>query len=124
MAHRTAVRMAVAKALRGEGWPLAWEEVSAARRRSWINMADAALAARDKVMKEDKSRVIEDWKWTLLKSASMWLHYIGTLVVSLFLMLPTMPREVQALVPVEWQAVAIALWFALGIAARLWKQRA
>lgn len=58
------------------------------------------------------------WRWW-----SMQMHVVGTVLVSLLLMVPTMPQEIQEMIPVAWRAVAIGLWFALGIGARLVQQR-
>lgn len=67
-------------------------------------------------------RLVEGWR-SAWRWASVWLHVIGTAVLGLFLMIPAMPQEIQRALPLKWQAVAVAIWFALGIAARLIKQR-
>lgn len=50
---------------------------------------------------------------------SFWLHTIGSTMAAIFLLVQSMPAEIQELVPVEWRAVAIAVWYIGGLWARL-----
>lgn len=57
------------------------------------------------------------WRWWSVR-----LHVIATAAVALLLLVPSMPAEVQALVPPAWRAVAIGLWLIAGLLVRVWKQ--
>lgn len=118
----------LARRLRGEGWKIPWEMLTANQRRPWIEMARTFLTAQAEYKREHsmtskiQRKLVDDWR-SAWRWWSMQLHVIGTSLVALFLLLPSMPREIQALIPVKWQAVAVAVWFALGVIARLWKQK-
>lgn len=58
------------------------------------------------------------WKWW-----SVWLHTIGTALVSVLLLVQSMPAEIQELVPLKWRALAIGLWYIGGLWARLKEQK-
>lgn len=58
------------------------------------------------------------WKWW-----SFWLHTIGTTLAAVLLLVQSMPQEIQQLIPVEWRAVAIAIWYIGGLWARLSEQK-
>lgn len=66
-------------------------------------------------------RMVDRWQ-DALRWWSMWMHAIGTTCVGLFLMVPSMPHEVQQALPAETRALLIAVWAVAGIAARLIKQ--
>lgn len=55
-------------------------------------------------------KLIPNWRdwWRM---GSLRLHALGTLVVGFLLMVPTMPLEVQELIPAQYRAIAIAIWF-------------
>lgn len=91
-------------------------EIATERARYW------QAVAKELGMEEKKSRLVDDWR-SAWKWASMWLHVIGTTVLGLFVLIPAMPKELQALIPAQWQAAVVAVWFIAGIAARLVKQR-
>lgn len=68
-----------------------------------------------------KLQLVEGWR-SAWRWWSMRLHVIGTLIAGAILLVPQMPAEVQALIPIEWRAAAIALWFILGVVARVMQQ--
>ena len=57
------------------------------------------------------------WRWL-----SVHAHLIGTAVLGIVLLAPSLPDEVQAVVPVKWRALVLAVWAVLGLLARLKKQ--
>lgn len=65
-----------------------------------------------------KRKLVDDWRdaW---KWGSMRLHAFGTLVAGFLLMVPTMPMELQELVPPTYRAIGIGLWFLAGGYVRL-----
>jgi hypothetical protein len=69
-----------------------------------------------------KPRLVEGWR-AAWRWWSMQLHVVGTLLASALLLVPTMPQEVQDLIPPGWRAVAIGLWFAAGVLARITEQK-
>ena len=50
---------------------------------------------------------------------SIWLHTIGTALAAALLLVQSMPDEIQALIPVEYRAIAVAVWYIGGIVARI-----
>lgn len=66
--------------------------------------------------------LVDGWRcaWRMW---SLWMHTIGTTLGALLLIVPAMPKEMQELIPLHWRAIAVAVWFALGLWARLAKQR-
>lgn len=58
----------------------------------------------------------------MLKTYSLWMHVVGTTVVSVFALVPTLPQEVQDAIPVKYRALALAVWAIGGIVGRAIKQ--
>lgn len=65
---------------------------------------------------------VDGWR-SSLRWWSVWMHTIGTALAALFLLVQAMPHELQQLVPVEYRALAIAIWYIGGLWARLKDQR-
>ena len=69
-----------------------------------------------------KARLVDDWR-----EASRWwsvrLNALGAILLPLLTMVPSMPAEVQALLPPALRALLVALWCVASIAARLWAQK-
>jgi hypothetical protein len=122
MRDKQKLRVAVAKALRGEGWPLAWSEVSAARRRSWLEMADIALNAIEQEEAEMESWLIPDARkcWKLL---SVQIHALMGLWLTLFEVMPVLSPQIAAVLPDPLQAKVIAAYAIAGVLSRVIAQR-
>lgn len=60
-------------------------------------------------MKLPKLELVEGWR-SAWRWWSMWAHVIGTSLGGLLVLMPTMPAEVQALVPLKYRAIAVAAW--------------
>lgn len=58
------------------------------------------------------------WRWWSVQA-----HLVCTLLAGVLLMVPAMPAELQALIPAEWRAIAIAAWLVLGFLVRVIQQR-
>lgn len=68
-----------------------------------------------------RARLVDDWR-SAWRWWSTWMHVAGTAAAGLLLLTPSMPAEVQALVPVQYRALAIGAWAVAGLLARLVKQ--
>lgn len=68
-----------------------------------------------------KLSLVDNWKsfWAWY---STWMHLIGTTIAGVLLLVPSMPPEVQAIVPVKWRVAALGLWLIAGFVARVVKQ--
>lgn len=73
-------------------------------------------------MSKFKLQLIDNWR-SFWKWYSTWLHVLGTAVVSVFAFVPNLPQEVQDAIPVEYRAIALAVWAVGGIVARLVQQK-
>lgn len=70
-----------------------------------------------------QGKFIDDCKkW--YKLWSIWFHTASTAIIGVLLLMPSMPAEVQVLVPVPYRAIAIAVWLVLGFFLRVKKQGA
>lgn len=119
-------RVTIARAIRSTwGEKTAWDDLDPRRQQPWLEMADSVLAARNDEM-EKPSRLVEDWRWVLLKSASV---KFSALVASafgfalynfdlVFLTLSQAPPEVRGFVPLG----VFILLTAVSIGLRIWKQ--
>lgn len=69
-----------------------------------------------------RDRLIDDWNqaWRFW---SVRMQALGALLTTLMVMVPAMPPEIQALVPVKYRVIALGLWAAASIASRLIKQQ-
>lgn len=67
-------------------------------------------------------RLVAGWRCAL-RMWSLQMHTFGTLIVAALVMVPTMPAEVQALVPLKYRVAVIGAWYVGGIWARLKKQK-
>jgi hypothetical protein len=69
-----------------------------------------------------KNRLVDDWR-----QASHWwsvrMNAIGALLLPVVTLVPSMPVEVQALLPPAARAVLVALWCVASIAVRLIAQK-
>ena len=65
--------------------------------------------------------LIDNWRqaWRLW---SVYWQMVTSLILGAVLMVPSMPGEIAALVPQQYRIIAIGLWAALGLWARLKKQ--
>jgi hypothetical protein len=69
-----------------------------------------------------KSKLVDDWR-----DARRWwsvrINAIGMVILPLLVMVPALPTEIQAMMPPTYRAIAVALWCAASIAARMIKQK-
>jgi hypothetical protein len=74
------------------------------------------------VLEKIKDRLCDDasqaWRWL-----SVQMHVVASLALMVFVMVPSMPAELQALLPTGVKAMLVALWFGAGLWARLYKQK-
>lgn len=68
-----------------------------------------------------RSKFIDDCK-NFYKLWSVWFHTLSTAIIGALLLMPSMPVEIQQLIPVPYRAVAIGVWLLLGYLLRGWKQ--
>ena len=68
------------------------------------------------------ARLEDDWR-SAWRWWSVQMHVVGTLVAALLIMVPSMPPELQQLLPTPARAGLVAVWAMAGLAARLVKQR-
>ena len=114
-------RTRVAKALRGENRTLSWDEISALRRRTWLDYADIVLEAADEVpvIEETNSRLIPDWRDVLKRAHSIKLAALAPIVIPIV-------WEVLSAAPPELRVfISIPIWAVMAagaVVARLWKQ--
>lgn len=119
---RHARLIAIAKALRGEGWPLSWNEVSAPRRRPWLELAGVALDAIEQQESQMKTLFISEWRrcWRLF---SVQIHALFGLWLALFEIMPTLSPQIAAVLPDPLQAKIMAVYAILGVISRVVAQR-
>jgi hypothetical protein len=69
-----------------------------------------------------KDRLVDDWchAWRWF---SVQLHAFATSVLLLLQLAPVLPPEVQKAIPQPWGVILTAVWAALGLYARLVKQK-
>ncbi len=61
------------------------------------------------------------WK-DLVRLYSVWMHILGTVIIGIFALVPALPAEVQAVIPLKYRAIALAVWAIGGPLARAIKQ--
>ncbi|MGE5563113.1 MAG: hypothetical protein ACM3ZV_07355 [Bacillota bacterium] len=69
-----------------------------------------------------RDRLIDDWhrSWRL---ASVQVNAGLALFCALYALVPAIPAEIAAIVPDRWRAPLLAAWAAVGILARLYRQK-
>lgn len=65
--------------------------------------------------------LVEGWRQALKWWSVQW-QLVSGLIMGVVLMVPSMPTEIQELLPPKLRALLVAGWIALGIWARLKKQ--
>lgn len=69
-----------------------------------------------------RARLVDDWR-----EASRWwsvrINAAGAVLLPLLTMVPSMPAEIQALLPPTLRAVLVAAWCITAIGARLFVQK-
>jgi hypothetical protein len=73
-------------------------------------------------MKWLTDRLVDDWRraW---RWWSVQLHAFATGLLYVVQFAPVIPPELQAVIPQPWGGIATAAWAALGLLARILKQR-
>lgn len=76
----------------------------------------------NKLLAAVRARLVDDWR-----QASAWwsvrINAVGALLLPLLTMVPSMPPEVQAMLPPTLRAALVGLWCLAAIAARLIAQK-
>jgi len=70
-----------------------------------------------------QKRLVDDWRqawrwWSVRMTA------IGTLLGGALAIMPSMPAEVQAMIPTKYRLIAVGLWAMASLYSRVAKQRA
>lgn len=73
------------------------------------------------MMERIRALLVDDLRSTW-KLWSVWFHTASTLVIGALLLTPSMPDQVQALIPAPYRAAAIAVWWLGGYFLRAAKQ--
>lgn len=124
--NRAHLRVVVAKALRGEGWPLAWDETSAVRRRPWLELADAALDAieQERLMNRVLQRIhdIGAVAWIRFVQALNWIAI--SLLGSVVVINTTYPGAISSIVNKLPPTLGIPFILTFGVAAHYALRRA
>lgn len=68
-----------------------------------------------------RARLVDDWRQATEWWSVRW-NALGAVVLPLLTMVPSLPAEVQALLPPAVRAIAAALWCVAAIGFRLWAQ--
>lgn len=70
---------------------------------------------------------LDDWLVEGWRKAWAWwsvqLHLVASLVMGVVLMVPSMPQEIQDILPASVRGLLVAAWVALGLWVRLKKQK-
>lgn len=66
--------------------------------------------------------LVDGWRcaWRM---ASLQLHTLASAALMLFAMVPSLPGELQQLIPNPWRGILVALWWVIGTVLRLKKQK-
>lgn len=66
--------------------------------------------------------LIDDWRqaWRLW---SVRMNAVGAALGAALAMIPAMPPEVQAMIPLRYRVIAVGLWAVASMAARLLRQK-
>jgi hypothetical protein len=74
-----------------------------------------------RIVERVRARLVDNWT-SAWRWWSNWMHVVGTTLAGLLLLVPAMPLEVQAMVPLRYRVLAIGVWTLAGFAARLVRQ--
>lgn len=69
-----------------------------------------------------RARLIDDWR----EASRFWsvrMNAAGALLLPLLTMVPSMPAEIQAMLPPTLRAILVGLWCVASIGARLFAQK-
>lgn len=67
-------------------------------------------------------RLVDDWRDCLRWWSVRWMAFTG-LVLEFVQLAPVIPPEIMQVIPQPWGHIVPAVWTALGIFARLYKQK-